>query len=177
MKGSVFLEAGDLVLRTFESYDFETYREAVVPAETLSRMLESRPGTEFSHRQNLEEQWLRHERNIFLVVELKGEPAGYLFLRHEDRQEAEVGVLVREEFRSRGVGRRSVSAFLDYVFDDLNYHRVLARILETNQASLKLFEGLGFEREGEEREKFFTGGEHRNLVRMGVLEDEWRSRQ
>ena len=45
--------------------------------------------------------------------------------------------------------------------------------LAGNEASRRIWEGLGFTEEGRFREAGFHGGEYHDVVFYGVLEDEW----
>lgn len=176
MPGAVFLEGESCKLKTFEQEYFDFYIDDFTHSEVLSKMLMNRPRSPKNMKERLKEEWLTDEDNIVLVVSHESEVAGYLFLRHEDKVEAEIGVLIREEFRRKGLGEESVSLLVDYAFEELGYHRVLARVLETNTASKNMLENLGFTVEGEEREKFFTKGEYKDITRMSLLKDEWRSK-
>jgi len=99
--------------------------------------------------------WLREhspQRHPFLVLEMGGEVAGWLsfksFLpRCAYRGTAELSVYVDERFRRRGVGKKLLEeAIARAPFLGLN--AVVGLIFAHNEASLKLFTRLGFERWG-----------------------------
>ena len=61
------------------------------------------------------------------------------------------------------------SLALKVLFDQFNYHRVWAHIVETNEASLNLFKHAGFEQEGILRESVCWNGQMIGTVIMAKL--------
>jgi RimJ/RimL family protein N-acetyltransferase len=84
----------------------------------------------------------------------------------------EVGLLVDGSLRSGGVGSEALRQTLERAFDEHAAHRVYARILAKNEASKRLFEGLGFRREGLLRNHVKRGGELIDVELWGLLRDE-----
>jgi RimJ/RimL family protein N-acetyltransferase len=70
--------------------------------------------------------------------------------------------------------RRSLTMFFDWVFGELGLKRLTAQILETNHASLKMCQGVGFIIEGVRR---LAGPNDENIIMLGCLasECEYRS--
>ena len=64
---------------------------------------------------------------------------------------AEISLYVKEEYRSRGIGRRLLGAILKKG-KNAGLHTVIARIAGTNQASIHLLEASGFTHIGTMRE-------------------------
>ena len=62
---------------------------------------------------------------------------------------------------------------INYAFNQLNHHRILARALEPNKPSNKLWEKLGFKQEGTYRQHVYRDGEHHDLNLYGLLKKEW----
>jgi len=57
-----------------------------------------------------------------------------------------IAYAVGRAHRRQGYGRELVAAVRDYVFDTLDYPLVLAHVEDGNEASIRLLDGLGFER-------------------------------
>jgi RimJ/RimL family protein N-acetyltransferase len=80
---------------------------------------------------------------------------------------------VAPEHRGNGYAGEAVDLFLDYAFAECGFHKVFARTLVTNEASIELLESLEFEREGRFREEKFVGGEWVDAFQYSLLADEW----
>ena len=66
---------------------------------------------------------------------------------------------------------------LDVAFGELGLHKVWLMVFQTNERSRRTWTRLGFLEEGVLRDEYFHEGTWRNMVRMGLLEDEWRAKQ
>jgi L-amino acid N-acyltransferase YncA len=99
--------------------------------------------------------WLKEhtpDRHPFWVLEIDGQIAGWLSLkpflpRCAYRGTAELSVYVDERFRRRGIGRRLLQEAISRA-PSLGVNAVVGLIFAHNQASLRLFEELGFLRWG-----------------------------
>ncbi len=58
---------------------------------------------------------------------------------------AGIGILIKASSdRNMGYGKAALKLLVNYCFEGLHMHQVYANILESNTASLKLFQGQGF---------------------------------
>lgn len=88
----------------------------------------------------------------------------------------EVGVLVGvRSIRGRGVGSAAVSHLLDLLFHDGSCERVQAMIDPDNRPSIRLFERLGFIREGVLRAYTRRGRRMRDEALYAQLKADWLS--
>jgi RimJ/RimL family protein N-acetyltransferase len=59
--------------------------------------------------------------------------------------EAEIEIMIAEnEFRGRGIGRECVDMMMSYGKEALGIHTFIAKILEKNFPSIRLFESIGY---------------------------------
>lgn len=65
-----------------------------------------------------------------------------------------LGITLDPSLHGRGVASRASRLLLDALFDD-GTHRVVARVDPRNAASLRLFDRLGFRREGHEVSSYY----------------------
>jgi L-amino acid N-acyltransferase YncA len=101
------------------------------------------------------QNWLKDhsaDRHPFWVLEMDGKIAGWLtlksfLLRGAYRDTAEVSVYVDEKFRRRGVGRALLAEAISRA-PRLGIIAIVGLIFAHNQASLRLFAELGFEKWG-----------------------------
>ena len=77
--------------------------------------------------------------------------------------------------RGQGLATRALRLLITHLFAD-GFHRVKARVDPRNTASLRLFDRLGFRREGHERLCYWDAehGEWTDEVLFAVLSSEWR---
>lgn len=85
----------------------------------------------------------------------------------------EIGLWLAPEYHGEGFGTEASRLVTQYAFDELRMHRVQARVLATNEASLRIWAKLGYEEEAVHRDEAFKGGEYVDVIYFGVLEDEW----
>ena len=115
---------------------------------------------------------------IQFLIEKNGEKVGTIALFHIDRdyRKAEFGAfMVDPKHQGKGIGTKALELLLEYAFNELNLHRVEGGYIEDNDASRIIQEKFSFQKEGRQREAKFKDGEYVDIVRMSLLEDEWRS--
>ena len=62
---------------------------------------------------------------------------------------AGVGILIKEqENRGKGYGKEALTLLMDYAFSHLGLHQLYCNVSEDNEASIKLFSGLGYKKIG-----------------------------
>jgi RimJ/RimL family protein N-acetyltransferase len=94
--------------------------------------------------------WFRNvlsgSRATQLIVEtLDGTPVGQVRIG----QDGEISISLAAERRGRGLAAPSLRAALDWARRELGLARAVARIKPDNEASIKVFEAVGFRCEGE----------------------------
>ncbi|MFF5585587.1 GNAT family N-acetyltransferase [Streptomyces hygroscopicus] len=85
----------------------------------------------------------------------------------------EYGITISAGQRRKGYAAEAAALLLRFMFAERRYHKCEARIFAHNEASLALHRQLGFVEEGRLRERVFMDGQHRDLVIMGMLADEF----
>jgi RimJ/RimL family protein N-acetyltransferase len=80
--------------------------------------------------------------------------------------------LGESEGRGHGYGTEAVQLLLDFAFKDLNLRRVCVHVLGTNERALRLYEKVGFLREGTLREAAHIDGRYVDIALLGILRDE-----
>lgn len=125
-------------------------------------------------------QTIGEKRIEFVILALPERvPVGTIGLSQIDRCHcnAEYGILIGESaYRGRGVARTASAKILDFAFGELALHRVFLRVMAHNEAALRLYDRIGFVREGIMREHANHGGVFRDVIIMGMMETEWAHR-
>lgn len=80
---------------------------------------------------------------------------------------------VAPRHRREGYVSEALELFLDYAFGECGFHKVVARTVVTNDASVGTLETLGFEHEGRFREERFVDGEWVDAHQYALLAREW----
>ena len=169
----------EVSLRRFEPGDAPAvHRWFNNPAATAT-LMEQRDG--FSLEQA--ETWARRarddsgeDRKFAIVVEGYEEPVGFTALYGLFRQTApELGALIGDDVRGKGVGRRAEALTIAKAFDEFGAHRVYGRIPAFNEAAKRVVRSLGWQHEGTMRSHLRRDGELADCELWGVLPDEFRA--
>lgn len=88
---------------------------------------------------------------------------------------AELGYFVDPEASGRGYATEAAGLLVGYAFDQRRLEKLYAHVLASNRASQRVLEKNGFEEEGRFRKEAFVDGEREDVLRYGLLADEYRS--
>jgi RimJ/RimL family protein N-acetyltransferase len=77
--------------------------------------------------------------------------------------------------RGHGYGRDAVEALIDYLFGQLRLERIWLATDADNLRAQRLYESVGFKREGLLRHAYYQDGRYQDDVRMAILREEWRA--
>lgn len=116
------------------------------------------------------------DRKYAIVVEGQEEPVGFTALYGLFRQTApELGALIGDEVRGRGVGRRAEALTIAKAFDEFGAHRVYGRIPAHNEPAKRVVTSLGWRHEGTMRAHLRQpDGTAADCEVWGVLPEEFR---
>jgi RimJ/RimL family protein N-acetyltransferase len=108
-----------------------------------------------------------------------GELAGDVILMWHSREHAggEVGYVLNPALGGRGYATEAAQAMLRLGFEGLGLHRIVARIDEDNEPSLRLARRLGMRQEARLIRNEFFKGRWSNEVDFAMLADEWFARR
>jgi RimJ/RimL family protein N-acetyltransferase len=114
------------------------------------------------------------------AIEIEGACVGVVGL-HRDRinrrsNSAEFGIGIYDPaYVGRGYGREALGLFLDWCFRIQNFRRIGLITWSTNERAIRCYRACGFAEEAREREAQYTDGRYVDVVRMGLLRDEWEA--
>jgi RimJ/RimL family protein N-acetyltransferase len=77
--------------------------------------------------------------------------------------------------RGRGYGYESLRLALRFAFHELNLYRVQLSVFAYNERAIRLYERLGFQREGVYREFLERDGRRHDMILYGILRHEWQA--
>jgi [ribosomal protein S5]-alanine N-acetyltransferase len=166
-------------LRRFEPGDAAAVHRWFNNPQATKTLMEQRSG--FSPEEA--EAWVGRamddsgeDRKYAILVEGYEEPVGFTALYGLFRQTApELGALIGDEVRGKGVGRRAEALTIARAFDEFGAHRVYGRIPARNEIAKKTVASLGWRHEGTMRAHLAREGAPADDCEVwGVLPDEFR---
>jgi aminoglycoside 6'-N-acetyltransferase len=114
-----------------------------------------------------------------LAIELKetGEMIGDLGIRinADDARQAVIGFTLAPAHWRKGYAVEAIRCLLEFLFGDLDLHRVSADCDAENAASSRTLERCGFRKEAHFIESFLVGNEYTSEYHFGTLQREWQA--
>ena len=110
------------------------------------------------------------------VIEADGVPVGTIGLLAIDRKnyKAEYYIAMGETaYKGRGVAKKASRLILEYGFKTLGMNRIYLYTETENVAAQKLFERVGFIKEGVIRQDIFSHGKYVDRIAYGFLRGDW----
>jgi RimJ/RimL family protein N-acetyltransferase len=86
-------------------------------------------------------------------------------------------VIGEKDAWGKGYGTEAGHLLLDYAFERLGFHRVSVGVVGFNRRALRFWRGLGFRKEGVQRDGYYCDGEYSDFVMMSILENEYKAQQ
>jgi len=175
MPGTVFIQGDKIKLRTVEKEDLEFLRNGVNHPKVRVFMGNKKP-------QNLENQKEFFEQVIcgdgtHLLICKNTERLGIISITPEESPSeklGEIGLWLHPKHHGNGYGTEAAELTAQHGFNQLNYHKLYARAYKGNKASQKIWEKLGFQKEGKLRDHTYTQGEYKDVIYYGILHGEWQ---
>ncbi len=87
----------------------------------------------------------------------------------------EIGWFLDQGYQRRGIATEAARRSLEFLFNDLNAHKVIVITRDTNPRSIRLAERLGFRKEGHLRESRIENCQRYGLLHYGMLKTEFAS--
>jgi RimJ/RimL family protein N-acetyltransferase len=143
---------------------------------------DSQLGYPFPVTVEMEERWygemLSGERRdwVSFAVETKdGTLAGFVHLTNINwiSRVAGFGITIgTRQLQGRGIGTEATACLVGYGFETLNLERIWLEVPAFNERAIRLYERVGFRREGVLRGHAYAAGQRHDVVVMGVLRGE-----
>jgi RimJ/RimL family protein N-acetyltransferase len=115
-------------------------------------------------------------RMRFMIQRLEdGATIGITGLEHIEyrNQEGELaGLVIDPAERGRGWATKAIGTLTQYAFEDLNLHRLFARIHHSNGGARRVAEKAGLISEGAMRQAVYHDGRYEDLIYMSILREE-----
>ena len=176
MNSAPRIEFDDLVLRLPISSDAEKRMEYGITKEFAEST-----GTQFEKIESFtyedSSKWFDRIMNhpCKWIIEYKGIFIGAVSLRSNtiDNKCKFAIEIYDSKFQGLGIGSKVTRRILLFAFQEMKYHKVYLRVLESNVKAIKCYEKCGFKKEGVDREGAFINGKYESDVYMGILKPEF----
>ncbi len=158
---SLLAYRNDPEVARYQSWSSITRTQALALIQELQTVPPGTPGAGFQ---------------IAIALKETGQHIGdcYLHREAEETYQAEIGYTLAPAFQGQGYAREAVSRLLDFVFTDLNLHRVFARTLTYNRRSINLLARLGMRREAHFIRDYWFKEKWEDEYLYAILQDEWQ---
>ena len=175
------LETPRLILRQFTDNDLEpflAYRSDPEVAryqgwiEPYTREMAKEFIREMKDRQPGEPgKWFQWAIELRSSGQMIGDCAFYLLER--DTRQAEIGVTLSRTHQGQGYAREAILRLLEYLFGELELHRVCANCDPENAPAWHILERMGFRREAHFTENLWFKGRYASEYWYAMLRREW----
>ncbi|WP_166244196.1 GNAT family N-acetyltransferase [Paenibacillus turpanensis] len=174
-----FLEGQQVYLRPIEIADTDWYLASLYQPNTRKLT-----GTQkhFNREQILRyiEGKSQDASTVLLLIALRDsdELIGDIAIQSIDpvNRNANIRIAISsEEHQNKGYGTEALRLMLDYGFGVLHLHRIELNVFSYNERAARVYENIGFKREGVQREVLFYDHQFHDAIIMSILEDEYRA--
>jgi len=119
---------------------------------------------------------------LSLVIELKDEArvignVGFNARHIGDSLQGQIGWIVGSAYEGYGYVTEAAAALLDYLFEEIGFHRTIAMTSPGNRRSWHVMERLGMRREAHFIENCYHDGEWTDEFVYAILRKEWAERR
>lgn len=140
-------------------------------------------GTKFFISSERDKKWIEdkifnnyYQLYLMIVQREDNKPVGYIMATNIDyvHRKAQLGgIVITEELSGKGYGTESSFLFLRHLFYELGMNMVYTHVREDHAASLKLFEKLGFQKDGLIRSYIYKQNKFHNVFIVTLLKNEF----
>lgn len=180
----MLLQTSRLILRNFIENDLESFLAYRNDPEVAKYQgwgipyLREKAGKFISSmkEKNVPKQgdWIQFAIALKDTDELIGDLGCYI--KKDDARQAVIGFTVASNHWRKGYAVEVIPCLLEYLFEDMDMHRVTADCDVENVASYRTLEKLGFRREAHFIESFPVNGVYMSEYHYGMLQREWREK-
>ena len=191
------LETPRLILRRFETRDIATFAAYRADPEVARYQGWQVPYSYQQARQFVMDETSREtiepDQWVQLAIELKARDAMLgaklgamlgamvgdcaFYLSANDPRQGEIGMTLARAHQGQGFATEAVARLLDYLFGELDLHRVRANCDPENTASIRLLERIGMRHEGRWVQSLWFKGRWADEDWYAMLRQEWETRQ
>lgn len=84
-----------------------------------------------------------------------------------------LGITIAKRFWNRGYGKDAIRTLLKFLFMSKGAHRIELEVVDFNDRAINCYLKCGFQKEGVRRKRYFSEGQYRDIIIMGILKEEY----
>lgn len=182
-KGTQNIRTQRLLLRKFSIDDAPAMFKNWASDEIVTKYLTWSPHESVEETKSILQSWCEeYPKTDYYnwAIEFQGQPIGNIsVVRFSEKHEwAEIGYCMQHELWNKGIMTEAVSAVINYLFSQVNVHRVEIDFDSDNPASGKVAQKCGLLLEGTRRESYKKpSGEWADVCYCGITKAEWEKKQ
>jgi RimJ/RimL family protein N-acetyltransferase len=173
-----FLIGSRIYLRPLERADAPRLAPWFNDAEIRRNIYQYRPRS-FASQEAFLAKMAESEHDFILGIALAEDDAligvtGLHDIENKNRH-AQLGITIGDkEAWGRGYGTEASSLMVGYAFGTLNLNRIWLHVYARNARAIRVYEKIGFRKEGVLRQHGYIDGEYLDTVTMAILREDWR---
>lgn len=147
--------------------DFETNKyQSWIPKdlEDVETFIKTNP-----NKFNISNTWFQ----LGIIEKASDHLIGDIGVHFKDNQQIELGITLSKAKQRKGFATEAMKATINYLFKELNKHRIVTSIDPRNTNSINLMQRLGFRKEGHFKESIYFNGEWVDDIVFAILKKEW----
>ncbi len=90
---------------------------------------------------------------------------------------AEIGYVLNPDFSGKGYATEAARCVMNFGFSELDLHRIEARFMKGNDASLRVMEKLGMYFEGYHKDSVFVKGSYRTVGYCAITKEDFEKKE
>jgi UDP-4-amino-4,6-dideoxy-N-acetyl-beta-L-altrosamine N-acetyltransferase len=140
-------------------------------------------GFRFPVQRETVREWIKHQREqnsksrVVFAIRQQETLVGTAQLHSIDQYQrrASLGIYIGElKRRNSGLGFVSCSLLIDYAFNGLDIRKIGLEVVSINNNAIRLYEKLGFKKEGVKLAEYFLDGKYLDVCIYGLQKADWK---
>ena len=139
--------------------------------ENLTKYMTVHFPVSFMEQKSWLEKLYKDESKIKLIISVDDKDVGMISLINIDHKNknSEIGIYIIPKYQKNKYAFKVINKMLNFVFREMNMHKIYVLIYKCNVPSIKLFEKLGFTFEGSDRESVFYNNKYHDINRYSIF--------
>jgi RimJ/RimL family protein N-acetyltransferase len=174
--GIFFLKGKKVTLRPVSEKDIPLFLRWFNDPEVRQFVTTIFPVTEKSEQEWVESLGKKSDKDVVLVIEVKGRPIGTMGLHRinwQDRTATTGAVIGEKSFWGKGYGTDAKMTLLNYAFNTLNLRKIISMTLGFNGRSKRYSEKCGYREEARLKAQHFKNGQYWDEIILALFKEEW----
>lgn len=89
---------------------------------------------------------------------------------------ATIGIWIGKKYQGCGLGSEALRILCNFIFEEMNIHKIKLHYIEFNEAGKRCYEAVGFKEEGINRKELYRHGRYYDTVNMGLFKEEYKKK-